>query len=79
MLVLEGRARGAAARLADSAPQVRVVLAPGAGDDAIVGTVAEVVARDGTCLVVTADRELRQRCEKLSASVVGPGWLLRLL
>jgi 8-oxo-dGTP diphosphatase len=58
---------------------VRVVSAPGSGDDAIVGVVAEAVARDQSCLVVTADRELRRRCEDLSASVVGPGWLLRLL
>jgi hypothetical protein len=61
------------------APLVRVVAAPGSGDDAIVGVVAEVVASDAICLVVTADRELRQRCEDLNATVVGPGWLLRLL
>lgn len=58
---------------------VRLVPAPGSGDDAIVGVVAETVASDESCLVVTADRELRQRCEELNASVVGPGWLLRLL
>lgn len=58
---------------------VRLVSAPGSGDDAIVGVVAEVVAQDESCLVVTADRELRKRCEELNASVVGPGWLLRLL
>jgi rRNA-processing protein FCF1 len=58
---------------------VRIVSAPGSGDDAIVGAVAEAVAEDETCLVVTADRELRRRCEELNASVVGPGWLLRLL
>jgi 8-oxo-dGTP diphosphatase len=58
---------------------VRLVSAPGSGDDAIVGVVAEAVAADESCLVVTADRELRQRCEELNASVVGPGWLLRLL
>jgi hypothetical protein len=62
-----------------SSGPVRVVAAPGSGDDAIVGVVAEAVALDQSCLVVTADRELRQRCEDLSASVVGPGWLLRLL
>jgi 8-oxo-dGTP diphosphatase len=59
---------------------VRVVAAPGSGDDAIVGAVAEAVAREeDSCLVVTADRELRRRCEELNASVVGPGWLLQLL
>jgi 8-oxo-dGTP diphosphatase len=82
VLVIEGQARGAVpALLADEGepPAVRVVSAPGSGDDAIVGVVAEVVASDETCLVVTADRELRRRCEELNASVVGPGWLLRLL
>jgi uncharacterized membrane protein len=88
VLVLEGKARAAAAPLdadadededEDEPPLVRVVSAPGSGDDAIVGVVAEVVARDETCLVVTADRELRRRCEELTASVVGPGWLLGLL
>ena len=60
-------------------PLVRVVSSPGSGDDAIVGVVAETVASDEICLVVTADRALRQRCEDLNAAVVGPGWLLRLL
>ncbi len=63
----------------DGTAPVRLVSAPGSGDDAIVGVVAETVAGDESCLVVTADRELRQRCEELNASVVGPGWLLRLL
>jgi hypothetical protein len=63
----------------DRTAPVRLVSAPGSGDDAIVGAVAETVARDESCLVVTADRELRRRCEELNASVVGPGWLLRLL
>jgi hypothetical protein len=94
VLVLEGRAREAAAammaaeggevsELAEGSEYhvVRLVSAPGSGDDAIVGVVAAAVATDddATCLVVTADRELRQRCEQLNASVVGPGWLLRLL
>jgi hypothetical protein len=91
VLVLEGQARAAAAVLAQEAQSlaeepgadgehpVELVSAPGSGDDAIVGVVAEAVAREESCLVVTADRELRQRCEELNASVVGPGWLLRLL
>ena len=78
VLVIEGRARDAmpllAAELAGT--PVRVVSAPGSGDDAIVQVVAEAVAREESCLVVTADRELRQRCEALNASVAGPGWLL---
>jgi hypothetical protein len=70
VLVLEGAAR--AAKL-PSADNVRVVLAGGSGDD----TIAEL-AGAGT-LVVTADRELRRRCEQRGAEVVGPGWLLRAL
>jgi 8-oxo-dGTP diphosphatase len=78
VLVLEGRARDAAPLLAAEAAAlpVGVLCAPGAGDDAIVSVVAETVARDESCLVITADRELRRRCEELTASVVGPGWLL---
>ena len=78
VLVLEGRSRDAAPLLARqaAATPVRVLSAPGSGDDAIVSVVAETVARDQGCLVVTADRELRQRCEQLGASVAGPGWLL---
>jgi hypothetical protein len=72
-------AAGASARAADAAASVRVVPAPASGDDAIVGVVAEVIASGENCLVVTADRELRRRCEALDAAVVGPAWLLRLL
>jgi 8-oxo-dGTP diphosphatase len=90
VLVLEGRARDAAGQLRDAAASaaasttdtavpVRVVSAPASGDDAIVGVVAELAGRAESCLVVTADRELRRRCEALGAAVVGPGWLLRLL
>jgi hypothetical protein len=80
VLVLEGRARDAADSAADTAvPPVRVVSAPASGDDTIVEVVAEIIASGENCLVVTADRELRQRCEALAAAVVGPGWLLRQL
>jgi 8-oxo-dGTP diphosphatase len=94
VLVLEGQAREAVALLAEELNEldaglderaegepalVRLVSAPGSGDDAIVSVVADAAARSQSCLVVTADRELRRRCEELNASVVGPGWLLRLL
>jgi hypothetical protein len=78
VLVLEGQARAAARSLSETSA-VRVVSAPGSGDDAIVAVVAEAAGREESCLVVTADRELRRRCEELNASVVGPGWLLGLL
>jgi 8-oxo-dGTP diphosphatase len=74
-----GATASAAPRPAASAVPVRVVSAPASGDDAIVGVVAEVTGRGESCLVVTADRELRRRCEALGAAVAGPGWLLRLL
>ena len=51
---------------------------PGSADDAIVAEVAALPVA-GSCLVVTADRELRRRCEALGASVAGPGWLLEML
>ena len=79
VLVLEGQAREAAAGLTGVPPSVRVVAAPGSGDDAIVAEAAVASVDDGACLVVTADRELRRRCEEVGALVVGPGWLLGLL
>lgn len=66
VLVVEG-----AARDVPSIPGVRVVAAPGSGDDAIV----EAVRGDGagrTCVVVTADRALRDRVALLGATVLGP-------
>ena len=79
VLVLEGQARGAAAGLTGIPPSVRVVTAPGSGDDAIVAEAAVASVDDGACLVVTADRELRRRCTAAGATVAGPGWLLGLL
>jgi 8-oxo-dGTP diphosphatase len=73
VLVVEGAARRASLPPAE---RVRAVLAPGSGDDAIV---AEAAALPGRRLVVTADRELRRRCQAAGASVTGPGWLLGLL
>jgi 8-oxo-dGTP diphosphatase len=86
VLVVEGAARSVAAAHAagshDTEPagqpegRIRVVAARGSGDD----TIAEL-ARDlpGRRLVVTADRELRDRSAAAGASVAGPGWLLRQL
>jgi 8-oxo-dGTP pyrophosphatase MutT (NUDIX family) len=74
VLVVEGAARPAAAETGDG--PVRVVAAPGSGDD----TIADLAARTaGRRIVVTADRELRQRCVAVGASVAGPSWLLALL
>jgi hypothetical protein len=54
----------------------RLVLAPGSGDDTIAREAADL---QGRRLVVTADRELRRRCEQAGAAVAGPRWLLGLL
>ena len=102
VMVLEGAAKAAAARLAppepdtppepdaspvpDASPEpdaspvppgeVRVVQAAGSGDDAIVAVVRRLPGRR---VVVTADRELRERCVAAGAEIRGPGWLLGLI
>ncbi|MCP9956780.1 NTP pyrophosphohydrolase [Streptomyces sudanensis] len=65
VLVVEGRAR-------DVAPVdgVRVVAAPGEGDDAVVDLVRAAAGR--RCVVVTADRELRRRVGEHGAECAGP-------
>src|SRR5690349_8293278 len=72
VVVLEGAGRaGAAAR---TVGRVRVVHAPGSGDDAIVDIVEQAT---GSCAgravtVATADRGLRARVRALGAQTVGP-------
>jgi 8-oxo-dGTP diphosphatase len=78
VVVLEGQARGAelgGAAVADGG-RVRVVSAPGSGDDTIARLAGELT---GWRLVVTADRGLRSRCEDAGALVTGPRWLIDLL
>lgn len=65
VLVVEGAARGV-----DSVPGVRVESAPGSGDDLIAELAAEAAGR--SCLVVTADRELRRRVAESGAECAGP-------
>lgn len=83
VVVLEGAARAAArgepAADGQARPgygRLRVVRAAGSGDDEIAALAAEL---PGHRLVVTADRELRARCQDSGASVTGPRWLLGLL
>jgi hypothetical protein len=66
VLVVEGAARGV-----EPVEGVRVEAATGSGDDLIVDVVARR-APGRPCLVVTADRELRERVTALGAEVVGP-------
>lgn len=71
VLVVEG-----AARHTEDVPGVRVLGAPGSGDDALVNLARETAAQGRACVVVTADRELRERVRALGAKVQGPAWLL---
>ncbi|HEY2506420.1 MAG TPA: NUDIX hydrolase [Streptosporangiaceae bacterium] len=76
VLVVEGAARPAADNDGASWAGLRVVAAPGSGDDTIA---AQAAGTSGRRIVVTADRELRQRCLSAGADVAGPGWLLGML
>jgi uncharacterized protein YaiI (UPF0178 family) len=68
VVVLEGKARAGVEE--GDVDGVRVVHAPGEGDDALAGLCA-----DGVTLV-TADRGLAARAGAAGADVVGPRWLL---
>lgn len=69
--VLEGQARAGAAPTPTGA--VRVVHAPGSGDDVLAALCRAEV------LLVTADRELARRARAAGAEVVGPRALLDAL
>ncbi|HUZ27009.1 MAG TPA: NUDIX hydrolase [Streptosporangiaceae bacterium] len=82
VVVLEGQARGAAdaagaAGAGAGAERLRIVCAPGSGDDTIAEQAGATAGQRR--LVVTADRELRSRCEVAGALVTGPRWLTDLL
>jgi hypothetical protein len=72
ILVVEGRSRKVLG-LVSPVPSVEVVAARGQGDDEIAGLAGRVPGRR---IVVTADRELRRRCEAAGAVVTGPNWLI---
>ena len=83
VLVLEGAAKAAAARItartagasrdrAGDLGTVQVVSAPGSGDDEIIRLAR---SRPGHRIVVTSDRELRRRSVAAGAQVAGPSWL----
>jgi hypothetical protein len=73
IMIVEGKARG----IGDGT-QLRVIDSPGEGDDTIVDTVAALTTTV-TTYVVTADRELRRRCQDVGATALGPKWLLNQL
>ncbi|MGW3334938.1 NTP pyrophosphohydrolase [Streptomyces rubiginosohelvolus] len=66
VLVVEGAARGV-----ESVAGVRVASAPGSGDD-LIAELAAAACPERECVVVTADRGLRQRVEAYGARCVGP-------
>ena len=74
VMVVEGKARQVADEPSGH-PAVRVVAAPGEGDDEIVRQASEPGA---AVVVVTADRALRARVQEVGATAVGPSWLLSL-
>lgn len=73
IMIVEGKARG----IGDGT-HLRVIDSPGEGDDTIVDTVA-ALTEAVTTYVVTADRELRRRCQDEGATPLGPKWLLNQL
>ncbi|MEV0798040.1 hypothetical protein AB0I34_10150 [Kribbella sp. NPDC050281] len=75
VVILEGAARSATSGPdAPDTADLRIVLAPGSGDDTIVTTAAAIT--DAHVTVVTADRGLRDRLEPTGATTTGPRWLL---
>jgi hypothetical protein len=70
-LVVEGKARDI-----PETPGVRIVRAPGSGDDTIVDVV-RAAGPDRRVVVVTADRGLRERVTALGAEVRGPSSIPR--
>jgi hypothetical protein len=72
VMVVEGAARPVAR---DGGGLVRIVAAAGSGDDTILDTAAELAAGEIPVIVVTADRELRERVRAVGATTESPSWL----
>lgn len=71
VVVVEGTARSGVD--AGTARGVEVVHAPGEGDDTIAALAA---AATDQVVLVSADRQLGERCRAVGSTVVGPRWLL---
>ena len=76
-LVLEGA--GAAVEDLPTHPLLDVVRAPADGDAAVVALAASLANTGDRVLVVTADRELRDRVRAVGAEVTGPSTLREAL
>jgi 8-oxo-dGTP diphosphatase len=74
-LVVEGEAKA----FDPSSESIRVVRAPGEGDDAIVAEAAQNIASGRAVTVVTSDRGLRARVAAVGARVEPSGWLRGLI
>lgn len=74
VLVLEGQARSGAPQGTDG--HLRTVHADRDGDSTIVLEARNARDRGEAVLVVTADRDLRQRVELLGCRTMSPAWLL---
>jgi hypothetical protein len=74
VLVLEGDARRGQPTGEDAA--IHTVHAMGSGDEEIVAQVQARGTEGDDVVVVTADRELRERVAAAGGSCVGPSWLL---
>lgn len=74
--VVEGAATAVTSGAGTPDRRLVVARASGSGDDEIVRQVALAA---GPVLVVTADRQLRARCEQAGAQSAGPRWLTGLL
>jgi hypothetical protein len=72
---------GAANRAGDHATRddLRIVTAPASGDDAVVNEVAEALGYGKKAAVVTADRGLKERVERLGARVEAPRRFLQTI
>ncbi len=73
--VVEGQAKA----FEPDADAVRIVRAPGAGDDAVVAESERLIALGRAVTVVTSDRGLRERVEAVGAGARPSGWLRALL
>jgi hypothetical protein len=74
VVVLEGAARQGVVESEQHG--LRVVHAPRNGDDTIAHLVTQAAADGQPVTVITADRELRERAQRVGGDVVGPRWLL---
>lgn len=77
VLVVEGAARSGIEET--TGPGCRVVHAPSQGDDTVVAQARHLTEQGRQVVVVTADRELRERVTAPGVECRGPRWFLALI